>query len=271
MGPTIMILPIQMFDTNGVATSNDQIAEAVTYAYTNGADILSNSWGYGSRTFDYPALTEALEGAAVFGRNGLGCPVFFSSGNTTPFYPDPSYVRYPARLPFVFAVGATQMNDIRWGYSCYGPELDIIAPSSDGVTIPVWGLDQMDNLGWNPTYMTDCPPLANDVNYDCHFGGTSAACPVVSGTAALLMSKDTTLNFQGYYYLLRYSAVTDLDWGTITPPNNQYGYGRVDAFRSILSISRGDINNDNVIGSAIDLTLMVDYILEAGLLHFQVL
>lgn len=62
------------------------------------------------------------------------------------------------------------------------------------------------------------------------------------------------------YYILRNSAVTDLDWGTITPPNTQYGYGRVDAFRAVLSISRGNIDNDpDCVIDISDLVWLVDY------------
>jgi hypothetical protein len=79
------------------------------------------------------------------------------------------------------------------------------------------------------------------------------------------MSRDSTLNFEGYYYILRYSAVTQFAWGQILdPPDDEYGYGRVDAFRAILSISRGDINNDNSIGDILDLNFLVNYILRGG-------
>ncbi|MGH8016071.1 MAG: S8 family serine peptidase [Candidatus Zixiibacteriota bacterium] len=203
-----------------------------------------------------------MQRATVSGRGGKGCPVIFSSGNTSPTYPNSAIVRYPARLSYCFAVGAIQMNDIRWGYSCYGPQLDLVAPSSDGTTIPVWGLDQMGTLGRNPTYMTDCPPLANDQDYYCHFGGTSASCPVVAGVAAQLISKNSTLTKDQVYTILDSSAETNVGPGPgpITPPDPQYGWGRVDAFRAILSISRGDLNNDGTIGNILDLTFLVNII-----------
>lgn len=85
------------------------------------------------------------------------------------------------------------------------------------------------------------------------------ACPVVSGIASLLLAKNPNLRSNEVYSILRNSAVTELDWGTIAPPNNQYGYGRVDAFRAILSISRGDVNNDGVVADLSDIMYLLDY------------
>ena len=63
------------------------------------------------------------------------------------------------------------------------------------------------------------------------------------------------------YY--KYEPLTNCARGLRNKRNPPQGVGHP-AFRSILSISRGDINNDNVVGSAIDLTLMVDYIFRGG-------
>lgn len=119
--------------------------------------------------------------------------MIFASGNGGTSFP--GQVGYPAKLPFVLAVGATQLNDYRWSYSQYGSTLDLVAPSGNtNFNGDVWTMDQMSSLGWNPTESSNCPPGSNDQDYDCHFGGASAACPLVAGTAALLLAKDSTLS-----------------------------------------------------------------------------
>jgi hypothetical protein len=134
----------------------------------------------------------------------------------------------------------------------------------------------MGNIGVNPTKSTacgdtviwDCPSPEfgpNDTNYDCKFGGTSAAAPVVSGVAALLISRDSNLTTQEIYTILDSSAVKALYWGSLLDtPDVKYGWGRVDAFRAILSISRGDVNNDGDIANVLDLDYAVAAIFKGG-------
>ena len=267
LSPTSNILPVKIFDALVDSVPVDSLVNAINYAWMNGADVLSNSWGYIFSTCGaYPNdfVDDAIWNAFLSGRGGKGCPVIFSSGNQATFH---TPVRYPACVPAAFSVGAIDLNDVRWYYSNYGSDLDIVAPSGDiNRQGDVWTIDQMGKQGANhPGGVFTCQPGHPNVgDYYCSFGGTSAAAPVVSGVAALLISKDSNLTAQKVYDILRFSAVTELDSDTITPPDTAYGYGRVDAFRAILSISRGDINNDNVIGSAIDLVLMVDFIFRGG-------
>lgn len=261
LAPHVNILPVKKFHNSGQGVTADIAAEAITYARENGADILSNSWGFPNPNFNAPILDDAIERASLFGRNGRGCPVIFAAGNFAISFP--GQVGYPANQPGAFSVGATELDDDRWYYSQYGTGLDMVAPSDDGNTVGVWSLDQMGSLGWNPGGFSDCPPGSNDQDYTCRFGGTSAAAPIVSGTAALLLSFDSTLSAQAVYYILRNSAVTELESGTITPPDTAYGYGRVDAFRAILSLARGDMNANGKINLA-DITKLSAYIYQGG-------
>ncbi|MBK7142831.1 MAG: S8 family serine peptidase [bacterium] len=255
IGPRTRILPIKIFSDDGDAfETGAEAALAIVWAYQNGADVLSNSWSADTPWMDDPTLSDAIHRAVAFGRNGRGCPVFFSSGNG--YF---SNCQYPSNLPFVFAVGASHhTSDRYWDYSSYGPELDALAPSGNWTNESVWSLDQMGSNGYNPSLMSDCLPQSNNQNYDCHFGGTSAACPIAAGIAALLLAKDSTLSAEAIYYIIRESADTALAWGAIAPPNDRYGYGVVNAFNAILSISHGDLTNDNSIDLS-DLSLLIAY------------
>ncbi|MEW6050406.1 MAG: S8 family serine peptidase [Candidatus Zixiibacteriota bacterium] len=267
MSPAVEILPVKIFDDNGIGTSDvTRVADAISYAYQSGADVLSNSWGYGFTGDGFPVLNDALERASLFGRGGKGCPVIFAAGNA-----GTSYVLYPSNKPFCFAVGALQLNDVRWSYSCYGGDLDVVAPSGNFcLQGDVWTLDQMGTAGFNPNVTSVCGysvtwncSSPNDVDYDCKFGGTSATGPLVAGAAALVLAKDPGLSSNSVYYILKQSADTTLDWGTNSRFTTQYGYGRVDAFGAVLSLSHGDASNDGLLDIS-DLSVIVDYLFFGG-------
>lgn len=264
MNPYVDVVPVRIPLGSECVAPESLYVWAVEFAYSNSpyagrAHVLSCSWS----TYPYwDELADALEHATHDGRFGLGCPVIFSSGNTKLF---PEGVNFPARLPYCFAVGAIDTNDYRWGYSRYDSTLDMVAPSGyySLATGDVWTIDQMGWRGGNSAYMSTCPPGNNDNGYICKFGGTSAACAVVAGVASLILAKDSTLTVDEVYDILKYSAQTELMYDTISPPDVELGYGRVDAFRAILSISRGDADNDGSINVG-DITYLQDYLFFSG-------
>lgn len=71
------ILPVKIISDGGSFSSNVVIGNAIEYA-ADYADILSNSWGGGSSS---PLINSAIDYAVTNGRGGLGCPVFFATGN----------------------------------------------------------------------------------------------------------------------------------------------------------------------------------------------
>ncbi|MBN1211513.1 MAG: S8 family serine peptidase [candidate division Zixibacteria bacterium] len=260
----IIPLKIHYFECGDPIVPESVYAEAIYYAFINKeADIISCSW-HAENIYDN--LTIATRDAKTSGRHFRGCPVVFSSGNSYNIGGDT--VCYPGCLEYCLAVGAIDSNDYRWDYSCFDSTLDLVAPSGDmppkkGMAPigDVWTLDQSTIYGVNPSIISTCPSMEeNDQWMYCKFGGTSAACPVVSGIASLLISKDTLLTADQVYDILRHSAVKDLDWGTLPDtPHVEYGYGRVDAFRAILSISHGDVDNDDQF-SISDITALIDFL-----------
>lgn len=266
MSPASIILPIRVIPEYLCDERDSVYVCGIDYAWCEGAaDVISCSWHLGGPLDD---MTDALLQATLHGRRidaytHLGCPVIFSSGNTKL---SPSSVAYPARLPQCFAVGAIDSADMRYLYSRYDSTLDLVATSGPlghdvGSMVNVWSLDQPGIQGANPVFLSDCPSTGeNDWDINCSFGGTSASCAFVAGAAALILSKNPMLTYSEVYDILRNSAVKDLAWGTLPDtPSVEYGYGRLDVFRAILSIARGDVDNDNVIDQA-DVTALIDYI-----------
>ena len=214
VAPNVDLITVNIFV--GGETSQ-MLANAITWAKDSGADVMSNSWGFGSCTYNLSNLTSAINDAAANGRNGKGCVIAFASGND--YF---SCVSYPADLPSVIGVGAFGNDGIKSSYSNAGPTLDISAPSNDinngfltGAGVRT--IDRMGSSGYSST------------NYTSSFGGTSAACPVVAGVAALVLSVDPDLTGDEVENIL-YSTAKDFG---AAGRDNSYGWGAVDAFAAV--------------------------------------
>lgn len=205
--------------------SNAKIANTIKKAWNDySCPVLSNSW----RLFNSnDKITDAIEYVSVNGRNGKGCFVVYSSGNVTA-YPYNTLVNFPANLDFVMAVGAIDKNGIKYDYSNFGDKLDIVAPSA----VPT--IDRMGNSG-------HCDNGTLEPDYNMTFEGTSAACPHVSGVAALMLSvnpdltrlqmtdiiKRTAQKVGGYNYQVQNND-PQMTWCPET------GYGLIDAHRAVV-------------------------------------
>ncbi len=193
--------------------SNIEIARAINWAWRR-ADILSNSWGGGAYSNE---IVSAIDSARTHGRNGKGAIVVFASGND---YPATSDVAFPGNVNGVITVGAINNSGTIWSYSQRGTSMDLVAPTGNTNFLgDVTTLDRMGNLGYNNT------------NYMSNFGGTSAACPQVSGVAALLLSLNPALTEVQVKQILQQSAT---DMGT-AGFDNTFGYGRVNAHAALLN------------------------------------
>ncbi|MEM8906570.1 MAG: S8 family serine peptidase [Bacteroidota bacterium] len=200
--------------------STQDIADGITWAKNQGADVMSNSWGYTSCTANFSNINNAMADANANGRGGLGCVIVFASGNGYK-----SCVDYPARNSNVIAVGAFANTGIRSAYSNYGPTLDIVAPSNN-VGGPGAGVRTTDRMG-GPGY--------NGSNYTSTFGGTSSACPVVAGVATLLLGYSPGLTSSEVKNIL-YSTAIDMGPGGF---DNEYANGRVNALGALQAVGGG--------------------------------
>ena len=225
--------------------------------------IKSNSWGYYPFSED-PDTGEfagwnsivkngeladaALKYAADFGRDGKGTIITFAAGNHDEYLDATgAIVKSGARMDFAdfqgsiytIAVGAVSSQGVKSNYSQIGSALLISAPSNttDGTGLGVMTTDNMGFYGYNGGGSLGDFPSSGDVTKT--FGGTSSACPTVSGVIALMLEKNPDLGWRDVQEILIRSANYTFDaagWETNGYGfrfNYNYGAGLVDAAAAV--------------------------------------
>jgi thermitase len=184
------VLAIKVADSAGTAT-NAAIARGIVYAASHGAQVINLSLGGTDRS-------KTLELAVKYA-NSRGTILIAAIGNEST-----SQAIYPAAYPGVIAVGATDTNGNRAPFSNYGNYLSLMAP---GVSI-------------QSSYPNN--------RYQA-LSGTSMSAGFVSGIAALILSKNSSLSNTQVRNTLSSSAddISTLGKDSLT------GYGRVNARKAL--------------------------------------
>ena len=223
--PRCRILPIRVH-----GSSNLGVAEAFRYAVAQGADVITNSWGYApsirkraAEAVD-AAVRDAIDSAAREGRDGRGTLVVF--GMTNEAVDNCGAHADISALDSVVAVGVSDHNDLIGG-SGFGACMDLVAPAKP---------ERRSTMGNATTDRTGLDGHA-DGDYFAAFGGTSAAAPLVAGIAGLLLSLNPELTRTDLTQILEHTA------DKIDPDHAAYdaagisvraGHGRVNAARALV-------------------------------------
>lgn len=194
VAPGAEILPVSTWlgsERAGVRSTDEQIPDAVRWAVDNGADIINMS--VGSPQQDWPeSWDSAFEYAeeedvlivAAAGNRGSGI----------------TQVGAPATIPNVFTVsGVDRQGNAGQDSSSQGSSIAVAAPAEDLVGAIPGGRYR-------------------------EWTGTSAAAPIVSGTAALIMQKHPDLSAQEVAHRITASARDAGEEGR----DPLYGYGVLD-------------------------------------------
>ena len=146
------ILPVKVLDDENLGSLMD-LSQGLVFAANEGASVISMSLiDYGQSSFLEDALQFARDSGAILiacaGNGGIG----------------DADVSGPGVSPLTISVGASTLADERASSSGTGSALDVVAPGSGVLTVS-----------------------ANNFNGASWFSGCSAATPVVSGIASLLL------------------------------------------------------------------------------------
>ncbi|MGD8537772.1 MAG: S8 family serine peptidase [Candidatus Aminicenantes bacterium] len=182
-----------------------------------GADIISSSLGYryefthgegGYSSEDMDGETAIVtQGANIAASRGI--LIVNSAGNEGPALPGENTIIAPADSPHVIAAGAVHANGVRVDFSSMGPTTDgrfkpdVMAQGYEVHTVEIGGFSIYDSVN-----------------------GTSFSCPLIAGVAALVLEVNPTWTNYDIMEAIKLTADNNSN------PNNEYGWGMVDAYGS---------------------------------------
>jgi serine protease len=181
------LMAVRVLDAAGTGSAST-IAKGVYFAVNHHAQIINLSLEFDAGTItagDIPQLIQAL--AYAHSKNVL---VVAAAGNDAL-----GQIAYPAKAPYVLAVGASTIDGCLAEYSNYGTGLALVAPGGgDDAAIPgdddcQPGVAAGPNADiYQETYANVADPNPRVFGLPSGYFGTSMAAPAVSAAAALVIA-----------------------------------------------------------------------------------
>jgi cell wall-associated protease len=197
VAPGACVFGVKVLSDEGEGTS-EAVAAGIVHATDAGARVINLSLGCDCDV--QQVIEDALAYAAT-----RDVVIVAAAGND-----GVNHLHYPASSPWTIAVAALDRNLALASFSSYGPGLDLAAPGVDVVS------------------------LFRD-GESCMGSGTSMAAPHVAGVAALMRSRNPTLNREQVRSLLRDKA---RDLGA-PGYDTKFGAGLVDAAAAVAAAGGG--------------------------------
>lgn len=257
VAPGCALMPIR---TSEIIDDNS-IEELFDWVVEHGASVVSCSWSADAIYFGLTLrMRLAISSAASVGREGLGCVIVFAAGNDNrPVNGTVDENGWPYNWPSgptrwlngfashedVIAVAASTSLSKKAAYSNWGDEISVCAPSNNASpeTYPIVyspltgrGIVTTDRVG---------PSGYSSTDYTYQFGGTSSACPVVAGVAALVLSANPDLTAREVKEIIEATAdkivdnvpdpQLELSLGSYDDNGHSpwFGHGKVNAFQAV--------------------------------------
>ena len=225
------IAPDAQIASTRVKWTWEQITQALGLQFQ--FDVSNNSWGAinpFSDNFNSTALTfayEALRKGVEDGRAGRGTVFVFAAGNSGAFGDNTNYHNFQNAREVITVAAANQDGSV----ACFS------TPGAS-VLVGAYGVDLL---------TTDRHEKGLGLNTSSDytsFSGTSAAAPVVSGVAALMLEANPLLGYRDVQEILALSATHpgSLTWKTNGATNfnlggmlfnDQLGFGLVNAYAAV--------------------------------------
>lgn len=178
IAPMVKVLNIKALNQEGWGSAF-AIAQGITSAADQGARIINLSLGGGEPS-------KPIELAVKYAQS-KGALIVAAAGNSF------THTGFPANLPGVLAVGATDSEDWLADFTNHDKRIDVMAPG-------------VDIMSTTPTFMTNAM-MQNKIDlFYSSMSGTSMACPMVAAQAALLLSVNPSLSAEQLKDLIRRTA-----------------------------------------------------------------